>query len=151
MKKILIILFLLFSFSAHAQLKAYFVCCGGESGKVLSHANGKLQLMNGYRGLGESFIIHIKEFGDLKIISLECDGGEKGYYLSHANGNIFLQKGDIGDGESWSLHGPKDMHRELLQAHGGERGRFLSHANGKIFLQNGYFGDGEIWEFHLIR
>ena len=148
MKKIVFLLFmLLVSSQIYAQIKVYWSCEGGESGRVLSHANGRVSLQNGYRGEGEAFIAHIKYENNVKKIALECCGGEKGKYLSHANGKVFLQNGCIGDGELWVVY--TNNGKQKITACGGESGKYLSHANGKVQLMNNYRGDGELWHMRL--
>jgi hypothetical protein len=60
---------------------------GGESGKYLSHANGKVWLQTGNQGEGEVFNLEKLPNGR---IALACQGGEKGKYLSHAFDELWL-------------------------------------------------------------
>ena len=145
MKRIVSFLFIfLISSQIFSQPKMYLVCEGGESGKVLSHANGKVSLENGYRGDGEAFIVHTHNNTEDKRISLECCGGESGKYLSHANGRITLQNGYRGDGELWIMY--NNNGKQILKPCGGESGYYLSHANGTVQLIRRYGGDGELWK-----
>lgn len=142
-KSILLFGLFLFVSNIYAQYHVYLICEGGESREILSHANGKVSLKNGYCGDGEEFIAQVIYDNGVKKVSLECCGKEKGKYLSHANGRIFLQNGCIGDGELWMFYA-KDG-KQCIKACGGEKGKYLSHAFGNVQLMGNYGGEGELW------
>ena len=123
-----------------SPVKICFEALGGETGLVLSHANGTVGLQKGYRGTGELFFFEPLPGGAVAIV---CGGGEAGQYLSHAYGNVCLQPSYQGTGEAWVLRNRGGF--VSIECLGGENGYILSHANGKLWLQGGYAGTGEAW------
>jgi len=113
---------------------------GAERGNYLSHANGKVFLLNGVHGEREIWNMHFHEGG----VSFEAIGDEEGKFLSYANGKVSL-KNDIDQVEKiFSLVFQYDGN-VALHALGEETGKCFSHGNGAIWLQDGNQGGGEVW------
>lgn len=121
---------------------------GSSKGFYLSHANGKVQLVESIQGDGEIFLLNTNAHSRIEQVYLSCIGDEAGKYLSYSDGVLCLKEGEPSFDEKWYFNKGAGAGQTSFQCVGGNKtsGCFLCNIDRKVCIASGIRQPGAKWD-----